>query len=92
MFEAHITINKEHHDRAAVLAAMRSWKMSQIDGDPVMGAKPFAYMTKWSKNFNELMLDMNTTREILLKLEIPIPVLRCKIEAVLHDVRYTNDR
>lgn len=85
MFEVHITIPRDKYDTASHIAAQRRWKMSRIEGDPLLGDKVFAYLTRWDAQLLDAVAEMNTTARILRGAEVP--VLRQKIEVVVFDLR-----
>lgn len=89
-FEAHITINREDYEKArdavAAVGAEDKWKVSRIDGDPVMGDKVFAYLTGYDTNYEVMLRRLRAAIEFLRGYDVP--VLREKIELIMHDVRH----
>jgi hypothetical protein len=85
-YECHITVNTEHAEKATVIAKDQHWKTSEIARDPVLGNKNFFYLTTHSDTLMNLVTRMRACVE---HLELGgVPVLREKVEAILHDVRY----
>lgn len=86
LYELHITVNKAEAEIATAVAKDLHWKTSQIDGDPVLGAKPFFYLTTYSptEQVARLRLD-NATAELRAR---GVFVIREKIELIIHDVRH----
>ncbi|HMD80812.1 MAG TPA: hypothetical protein VKE92_05855 [Anaerolineales bacterium] len=85
-FECHITVSKEQHALAAVTANAHGFKMSNITDDPILGPGAKSYCTAHSQTFPGLYTRMKRLREALIADNIP--VLRCKIEAILFDEVY----
>ncbi len=85
-FEIHVTIDKKDAILAEMLAKEQHWKTSKIDGDPVLGAKPFFYLTTHTSDFKKAYDRMNTMVNDLGA--NGIFVIREKIELIVHDVKY----
>lgn len=84
-YECHITIHKDHAEKAKAHARDLHWKTSQIDGDPVPGDKPFFYLTTHSSNAPEIFARM---QRAVNALEFDgVPVIREKIELIIHDTK-----
>jgi hypothetical protein len=82
-FECHITVHVRHAERATLHAKDLHWKTSQIDGDPVLGKKPFFYLTTHSDNAPEMFARMKRAVDALQF--DGIHVIRSKIELIIHD-------
>ena len=85
LFECHITIAREHHDAATAIAAEHHWKQSKIDGDPILGNRTFAYLTKHGSEYQRIYEQMKLTVGDLQR--AGIPALREKIELIMHDTK-----
>jgi len=85
-FESHITVSTTYAEAAEQIAVERGWKTSEIVRDPLLGDDPHFYLTRHSRDFRELKDEMHRTVGVLT--DAAIPVLREKIEEILHDVRW----
>lgn len=89
-YEAHITCERRDALRLQEIAAINpgaesQWTFSQIDGDPLMGKTPYAYLTAYDSDALRLKTRMNL---IAVRLRtVDVPVLRCKIEQILYDTK-----
>lgn len=83
LYECHITVHVDHAEKAETIAKQLKWKTSQILRDPVLGDKPFFYLTTHSDNASAIFARMNLAKNNLLLADIPI--LREKVEAIIHD-------
>jgi hypothetical protein len=85
--ECHLTYDVK--DAATVesigVAADLNFKFSRIDGDPLMGAKPFCYLTAYHENPTILFGLMNAVALALEK--VGISPLREKIERIVYDTK-----
>lgn len=90
LYETHITVNVQDAQVAASVAADRHWKTSQIDGDPVLGDKPFFYLTRYGTNFEQVIEDLHKCVEDLKKWDVR--VLREKIEAIIYDTKASEEQ
>jgi hypothetical protein len=83
-FEAHITCPR---DASAIVEkfAGDSWKFSAIDGDPVMGKRPYCYLTAYDTDAGRLLDNMEQTAEKLRWEEVEI--LRQKVEEIIYDTK-----
>ena len=86
LYELHITVNVADAEVAGMIARDLHWKTSQIDGDPVLGHRPFFYLTTYTKTMGEAFKVMAKATRALR--EGGIAILREKIEYIVHDVRY----
>jgi hypothetical protein len=86
LYELHITVNIREHDLAEVVAKELHWKMSQIMGDPVLGHKPFSYLTTYSDDIDSALGKLD--RCVIALREAGVAVIREKIEHIVHDVRH----
>lgn len=84
-YECHITIPREHAARGEQIAKDLHWKFSQIDGDPVLGKKTFAYLTTHDKDCVRIHMWMKDASRILT--DMGIPVIREKIELIIYDTK-----
>lgn len=88
LYELHITINIADAQLAEPIAKELHWKTSQIMGDPVLGAKPFAYLTSYVRSFTSGAAREQLNKAVQALRVGGIPVIREKIEQIIHDVRY----
>lgn len=89
-FEAHITLDKIHapqlkEDDAPLrtLWPLIGWQYSAIDDDPLMGQKPYCYLTAYDPDAQALLRRMQRVARTL-ELE-GISVLRTKVERIIYD-------
>ena len=80
-YEAHITMDKVHAPK--IKNGIGQWSYSAIDDDPLMGQKPYCYLTAYDPDANHLLEKMNFTTKYLEG--EGIPVLRTKIERIIFD-------
>src|SRR5690349_6220490 len=85
-FEAHITYNRA--DRATVepLGESMGWKGSAIDPDPIMGDKPYAYLTAYDPEPVRLLTRMNDVASEMVA-QLQVAPLRLKIERIVFDTK-----
>lgn len=84
-FECHITVHTDHAEVATRIAKNLHWKTSEIARDPVLGDKNFFYLTTHDNDFGRMYQRM---RQCCHELTVEgVPVLREKIEAILHDTK-----
>lgn len=83
--EAHITLLKEDAEKLKEFAekTLFAWKFSQIDGDPLLGAKPFCYLTKHASAPMELFNEMKYLSDDLT--HRGFHVVRTKLERIIFD-------
>lgn len=86
-YECHITVAREDGPVTAGVAAdpKNPWKYSQIDGDPVLDQKVFAYLTKHDTNYVRLYSNMKATVGALS--QQGVDVVREKIELIMYDTK-----
>ena len=84
-YECHITFQISDRNKIEVLSG-QYWKFSAIDGDPVLGAKTFCYLTAHDTDFEALKTHMKYMVEIAAGRGTP--AVRCKIEQILYDSRW----
>jgi hypothetical protein len=84
-FESHITCRREQRDSVERVGLARGWKGSAIDPDPIMGDKPYCYLTAYDSDVDRLKVQMEATAEALLR--EGLDVLRCKIERIVYDTK-----
>lgn len=90
LYELHITVDKKDAAKATEVARQLHWKTSQIDGDPVLGAKPFFYLTTYVRAST---LSVSPARQRLRQgvhglRNAGVYVLREKIELIIYDARH----
>lgn len=88
--EIHLTFHISQAARVAALieAGFTHWKFSEIQGDPVMGAKPFCYLTTYADDAKSALSRIEHIRPAIRRAEIQL--LREKIEVIIHDKRYNK--
>lgn len=84
-FEAHITCHIEHAVRVEMFGTLMGWKFSRIDGDALMGAKPYCYLTCYSIQYEILRAEVDAASRNLA--QMGVPVLREKIEQIVYDTK-----
>lgn len=87
-YEAHVTFDVQHAETIKEWEGLfgLEWKYSAFDADPIMGAKPFCYLTGYATNERELLYLMrHLTQEILRRHNIV--ALREKIERIIFDTK-----
>lgn len=89
-FEAHITFEKK--DAEAVRNSLIenggtivNWKFSAFDADPVMGDKPYVYLTAYDTSEHQLLMRMNGAVTVAGK--FGAHALREKIERIIYDTK-----
>jgi hypothetical protein len=80
--EIHLTFHISHADKVHD-ACPHGWKFSKILNDPVMGDHPFCYLTTYAEDAKSAFAKID-----LVKLSVPVQVLREKIEVIIHDRRF----
>lgn len=83
-FEAHITCPREDSGVVAE-RSNEHWVFSAIDGDPVMGKRPYCYLTGYSTSAEELLGRM-TAMAAMLRAD-GVEVLREKMEEIIYDTK-----
>lgn len=84
-YECHITVERQDGPAAEEVAKRLHWKYSQIDGDPVLGKKVFAYLTTHDSDLLRMRDRMNMASGDLRA--IGINVIREKIELIVYDTK-----
>lgn len=84
-YECHITVNTVHAEAATQIAKTFHWKTSEIARDPLLGDKNFFYLTTHDNDLTRMFERMKQCTLALGMREVP--VLREKIEAILHDTK-----
>lgn len=82
-FEAHITLDRTDETIEALKEGFNGWAYSAITDDPIMGQKPYVYLTSYSPYVRKLMNEMKDTTTKLE--ELGIKPLRAKIERIVFD-------
>lgn len=92
MFECHVTVRPPKDEPQEKwydhLAEEYNWKRSQIDGDPVLGDRVFAYFTTHSPDLDWIRNKMDHLVEELG--DSGDFVLRTKIEYIVQDSRFPD--
>lgn len=84
-YEAHITYHRADRAAGEAIGEPLGWKGSAIDPDPIMGDKPYAYLTAYDPDPLVLLTRM---RQCVLKLwERDVLCLRQKIERIVYDTK-----
>lgn len=85
-YEAHITCPRDQSEQIKRTAeAFSSWKYSAFDADPIMGDKPFAYLTSYDTDERNLLERTNNLAKVLEN--NGVTVLRQKIERIIYDTK-----
>ena len=84
-FECHITTQVRYADRVNAILPP-GWKTSEIKRDPLLGDASYFYLTTHGQSWELIYHGMVHLRERLRLNDIP--VLREKIELIIHDVRF----
>lgn len=85
LFECHITISPIYAFIAEGIAKEQHWKTSEIARDPVLGQESYFYLTTHANDW-QVMFERMQQCSCALKLN-GIPVIREKIEMILHDTK-----
>ena len=85
-FEAHITFPREDSPTLRkAMVGLQHWHYSAFDADPLMGDKPFAYLTAYDESGTGLLARMNAVAK---ECEAAgCTVLRKKIERIVYDTK-----
>jgi len=84
-FEAHITCHVNQADEVKIIGVEFGWKFSCIEGDALMGPKPYCYLTGYSTDKHELYF--NVQRLTVTLQRRGVEVLRSKIEQIIFDTK-----
>lgn len=84
-FEAHITFERTDDSIQKLKDGFNGWVYSAITDDPIMGQKPYVYLTHYSPFAKKLAKEMEetTTKAELVGLK----PLRGKIERIIFDTK-----
>lgn len=85
-FEIHLTVAQEHAEGAEAVARKLHWKTSEIARDPVLGKKTYFYLTTHTSDIGAAF-DRIAKATQALKISA-IPLIREKIELIVHDIRH----
>ena len=86
-YEIHLTVHVRDAAVAEAVARALHWKTSRIDGDPVLGAKPFFYLTTHAADVRQAALRLANCKHALE--DRLVPLIREKIEHIIYDVRHS---
>lgn len=84
-FESHLTMHVNDGRIVEEIGHGLGWKYSQIEGDALMGPKPYCYLTGYDPDGKALLARAND-----LKRQIEangVEVLRVKIEEIVYDTK-----
>ena len=84
-FESHITCHIKDAAEVERIGTLYNWKFSKIDGDALMGAKPFCYLTAYNPTKAGMYTDMLLRKSSLEN--AGVEVLRTKIEEIIWDTK-----
>lgn len=84
-FETHITCPIEFAATVERVGEEHGFKFSKIDGDALMGAKPYCYLTAYEPDADRLYERMRGACLTLILQNVPI--LREKIERIIYDTK-----
>jgi len=84
-FESHITFNVKDAEKVKLMGEWYNWKYSQIEGDALLGPKPYCYLTSYEPVLSDLKFRMD---KIVEDAKIrAVDVLRTKIERIVWDTK-----
>lgn len=86
-FEAHITYDRILRPKVEPIGESLGWKGSAIDPDPIMGDKPYAYLTAYDTDPKRLLTRMDDVVAAMAHLEPCVVALRLKIERIIYDTK-----
>lgn len=73
---------------AELIGKDRKWKPSVFKGDPILGKDSYFYLTKYT---NTLEKAFDEIARVKVRLDnAKIPLIREKIEDIVHDIRHIN--
>ncbi len=86
-FESHLTAHINNADVVEKFCkdSLITLKFSKIEGDALLGDKPYCYITAYHTDADRLLLIMDTARQELNKLGVE--TLRIKIEEIIYDTK-----
>ena len=85
MFECHVTIALEHGDLGQQVASALHWSTSEIERDPLLGKASYFYLTTHDTDLVRMTTRMRECVDALQA--IGVPVVREKIEVIIHDTK-----
>lgn len=87
-YECHITLEKIDRDIEQKSIEALKWKFSCIDGDPVLGKKPYSYATKhYPERLGTEYVNQDLTRTAQNLSALGHKVVRSKTELVVFDTK-----
>lgn len=84
-FECHITCDVKDKEAVKSVGKLVGWFYSAFDADPLMGSKPFVYLTQYGAHLSNLKLDAKAVGAALGA--YGVKVLRTKIERIVFDTK-----
>jgi DNA repair photolyase len=84
-YEAHLTMDAEHHGKVREIGETFGLAYSQITGCPILGQGTYCYLTDYSLNLEEVKQRIFGIKVLLEHNKIP--VLRAKIEHIVFDTK-----
>lgn len=84
-YECHITCQIGHDEMVQTLGELFNFKFSRIDGDALLGRRPFCYLTAYDTDAPTLLTRMKTMASMLEHEKVI--VLRQKIEEIIYDTK-----
>jgi len=77
-FEAHITFHRADRMVVKDIGEVHGWSYSAFDADPIMGDKPYCYLTAYDPDSDKLLARMKSVATGCSAMDVLI--LRQKIE------------
>jgi hypothetical protein len=90
-FEIHLTFYFK--DACLVIGPIGrtlNWKSSTFQGDPILGTDTYFYLTKYASSKEQALGFIEEAKRELDK--IVVPLIREKIEEIVHDIRHIDIR
>ena len=84
-FEAHVTCERAQALEVQRFGELTDWRFSAFDADPMLGDKPYCYLTQYSTDAEVLLVEMHTLVRLLI--QAGVVVLREKIERIVYDTK-----
>lgn len=84
-YECHITCHVKDKADVQEIGEDNGWSFSCIDGDPILGAKPFCYLTCHGDAFKVVKARLDHICDLLE--DRYIFVIRRKIEHIVYDTK-----
>lgn len=88
-FESRITFHINDATEVERISNLSGWKFSKIDGDALLGSKPYCYLTSYNEDGNELLKAARSVSIVLLNMGIH--TLRIKVEEIVYDTKTGHD-